>query len=81
MIRRMPVKEPAAIAKKPAPPSPNALGAGALPGDSAPTVLAAPQSKTAAAKAEKITLLTDDSWSTPYWADGDLRSRERKLFG
>jgi hypothetical protein len=81
MIRRKPAKLPAATAKKPAPPSPNAVGAGALPGNTAPTVLAAPQNKQAAAKAAQMNLSTDDSWSTSYWTDGDLHLRERELFG
>lgn len=58
-----------------------APGAGVLPGSSAPTVLATPQSKTVAAKQAKITLCKDDSWSTPYWTDGDLHCLERELFG
>lgn len=70
MVRRTPAKLSAA-----------AVGAGALPGNSAPTVLAAPQNKQVAAKAVKMTLATDDSWSAPYWTDGDLHCRERVLFG
>ena len=44
-------------------------------------LLAVPQSKSVAAQQARITLRTDDSWSTPYWTKGDLHCRERELLG
>jgi len=51
------------------------------PSATKPLVTAQPQSKQQAAVQGGMFLHTDDTWSQPYFANGDLHCVERKLFG